>query len=71
MMVIGTIIGAAIGAVVAIEINNQSLLLVFLFIFAVLLFSTRGVNLGLVQIFFTPFIIVLLNVVYPGKWGVC
>jgi uncharacterized membrane protein YccC len=68
MMVIGTILGAAIGAALAIEISSPVLLLALLFLFSVLMFATRGVNLGVVQIFLTPFIIILLNILYPGKW---
>lgn len=28
--------------------------------------ATRGVNLGLVQVFFAPFVIVLLNIIFPA-----
>jgi uncharacterized membrane protein YccC len=30
------------------------------------MFATRGVNLGLVQVFFAPFVIVLLNIIFPA-----
>ena len=64
-MVLGTIAGALIGAAVLYS-NQLYLELALLGVFAVLMFASRGVNLGLVQIFLAPFIIVLLNFVYGG-----
>jgi hypothetical protein len=68
MIVVGTIAGAAIAGAITLEVSNVFLLEVLMFAFAVTLFSTRGVNLGLVQASFTPFIIILLNILYPGEW---
>jgi hypothetical protein len=67
-MAIGTVIGAMIGAAITLATSNFVVLTIFLFIFGLLMFSSRGVNLGLVQIFFAPFIIILLNILYPGEW---
>jgi uncharacterized membrane protein YccC len=67
MMVFGTIIGALIAAVITLENSNPYLRLVFLFSFAVMLYATR-VNVILTQIFLVPFIIILLNIYYPGEW---
>lgn len=67
-MIFGTLIGAAIGAVVAVEISNASMLELILLILGILLFSTRGVNLGLTQLFLAPFIIIVINLLYPGNW---
>jgi hypothetical protein len=68
MMVIGTAAGAVIAAAMTLEVGNVYLLEVMLFAFASAMFAVRGVNLGLFQVFFTPFIIILLNLLYPGQW---
>jgi hypothetical protein len=67
-MFLGTVVGAVIAAAVTLEISNLYFLSGILFIFALLAFTSRGVNLGLVQIFFVPFLIVLLNLAAPGHW---
>ena len=66
-MVLGTVIGAIMGAAVLFATNDIYIHLAFLLIFAVLMFALRGVNTALVQIFLAPFIIVLLNVIYSGQ----
>ena len=68
MMVFGTIIGALIAAVTTVENSNPYLRLVLLFSFAVMLYATMRVNVILTQIFLVPFIIILLNIYYPGEW---
>jgi Fusaric acid resistance protein-like len=68
MIVIGTIIGAIVAAAITLEIAAPYVLAILLFAFAVAMFATRGVNLALVQLFLTPFIIILLNILYPGEW---
>jgi hypothetical protein len=68
MMVIGTMAGAVIAAAVTLEISSVYLLEALLLLFGTAMFATRGVNLGLFQVFFTPFIIILLNLLYPGEW---
>ena len=68
MMVIGTITGAVIAAVIALGTSNIYLLLALLFSFAVVAFAVIGVNLILTQIFLAPFIIILLNIYNPGEW---
>jgi uncharacterized membrane protein YccC len=67
-MAMGTIIGAILAAAITLETNDISTLLPLLFVFAVLMFATRGVNVGIVQVFFTAFIIILVNILYPGEW---
>lgn len=67
-MAIGTIIGAIVAAAITLATNDISVLLPFLFVFAVLMFATRGVNIAIVQVFFTAFIIILVNILYPGDW---
>jgi fusaric acid resistance family protein len=61
MMIVGTIIGA-------LENSNPYLRLALLFSFAVMVFATMRVNVILTQIFLVPFIIILLNIYYPGEW---
>jgi hypothetical protein len=68
MMVIGTIAGAVIAAAITVEISGTYLLEGLLLAFAIAMFAARGVNLGLSQVLITPFIIILLNLVYPGQW---
>jgi len=67
-MAVGTIIGALIAAVITLETSDVYVLVPLMFAFAVLMFASRGVNVGLVQIFLVPFIIILLNIIYPGEW---
>lgn len=66
-MVLGTILGAVLGAAVVIGTKNIYLQLVFLSLFALMMFATSGVNLALVQVFLAPFIIILLNIIYVGR----
>jgi Fusaric acid resistance protein-like len=68
MMVFGTIIGALIAAVITLENGNPYLRLALLFSFSVMLYATMRVNVVLTQIFLVPFIIILLNIYYPGQW---
>jgi len=68
MMVIGTIAGAVVAGAITVEIANVYLLEGLLLGFATAMFATRGVNLGLSQVFLTPFVIILLNLLYPGQW---
>jgi fusaric acid resistance family protein len=68
MMAIGTIIGAFMAAAITLETGDVYVLLPLLFAFAILMFASRGVNFGLVQVFLTPFIIILINILYPGDW---
>lgn len=44
------------------------LLVPLLFCLYTLMFATRGVNLGLVQVSLTSAIIILINIFYPGQW---
>ena len=64
MIVVGTLAGALIAAWITFEVLNDYLLWVFLLVFSVAFYATRGMNLGLSQVFMTPFIIVLLNILY-------
>jgi uncharacterized membrane protein YccC len=61
MMILGTIAGALIAAVILLETTNFYLLLLVLFSFAVVVFATTGAILT--QIFLVPF----LNIYYPGE----
>jgi Fusaric acid resistance protein-like len=68
LIVIGTAVGAVIAASVTLTISGDYLLWAMLLAFSVALFATRAMNLGLTQVFITPFIIILLNIIYPGQW---
>ncbi|MDA4136938.1 MAG: FUSC family protein [Thaumarchaeota archaeon] len=68
MIVLGTVVGATMAAFVTLGITNDYLLWTLLFLFSVGQFATRGMNLGLTQVFNTPFLIILLNILYPGEW---
>ncbi|MGA9154145.1 MAG: FUSC family protein [Candidatus Nitrosopolaris sp.] len=68
MMIIGTIAGALIAAVITLETSNLYLVLALLFSFAVVVFATMRVNIILTQIFLVLFIILLLNIYYPCEW---
>ena len=70
LLAAGTAAGALIAAVITIAIgsNDVYLLTLVLFVLGILLFSSRGVNFGLMQLFLTSFIIVLLNIAFPGEW---
>jgi uncharacterized membrane protein YccC len=64
----GCIGGALIAALVILSTGNLDLLLGLLFMFAILMYAVRGVNTGLMQIFLVPFIIILINLIFPGQW---
>lgn len=66
-IVVGTVVGAIVAAGVTLGVSNIYALEAFLLLFAVFMFATRGVNLGLIQVFFTPFIIILINILFPGQ----
>jgi hypothetical protein len=68
MIVLGTFAGAVIAAAITLGISNSYVLGGLMLVFGTVMFATRGVNLGLSQLFFTPFIIILLNILYPGEW---
>jgi uncharacterized membrane protein YccC len=42
------------------------LILTLLFVFSLLMFALRGVNLGIAQVFFGAFVMVLLNMIFPA-----
>jgi Fusaric acid resistance protein-like len=64
----GTVVGAAIAAALTLEMTSLYVLVPLLFVFLLLAFSSRGVNVGLVQIFIVPYIVILLNILYPNQW---
>ena len=68
MIVGGTIAGALMAAAITLSISDVYVLEACLLVFGTAMFATRGVNLGLTQVLITPFIIILLNLLYPGEW---
>ncbi len=68
ILITGTGIGAVVAAVVTLGTSTPAVLGVLLFGFAFVMYSSRLVSQALYQAFFTPFLIVLLNIIYPGDW---
>jgi Fusaric acid resistance protein-like len=68
ILVVGTVAGAMIAAAATLAIASMDILGGLLFVFAFAMFSLRLVNQALYQMFLTPFLIVLLNLIYPGSW---
>ena len=68
ILVVGTVAGAVIAAAATLAIASTETLVGLLFVFAFAMFSSRLVNQALYQMFLTPFLIILLNLIYPGSW---
>ncbi|MGA2665413.1 MAG: FUSC family protein [Nitrososphaerales archaeon] len=67
MRVLGTIAGAVLGFATTVLIGGSALAIVVpMFALAVGMFSTRNANYFVFTLFLTAFIILLLNVAYPG-----
>jgi len=69
MRVAGTAAGAMLALVVTLGTGEAWVLFGFLGAFAFLMFATRNVNLVIFTFFLTSFIIVLLNLAFPGSWN--
>ena len=70
LMVIGTVIGAVLAEAILVGVTNAYVLWLILLVFGVLLFATRGVNLGLTQVFMVPFIILIVDDLYHHQLAV-
>jgi len=68
MRVAGTAAGAMLGLAVTLASGNQLVLLASLAAIGFAMFSTRNVNLVIFTLFLTAFIIILLNIAFPGSW---
>ena len=68
ILVVGTVAGAMIAAAATLAIASTEILGGLLFVLAFAMFSSRLVNQALYQMFLTPFLIILLNLIYPGSW---
>ena len=68
ILVVGTAAGAVIAAAATLAVSSVEVLGGLLFVFAFAMFSFRLVNQALYQMFLTPFLIILLNLIYPGSW---
>jgi uncharacterized membrane protein YccC len=68
ILITGTGIGAVIAAAVTLGTTSIEVLGVLLFGFAFVMYSSRLVSQALFQAFLTPFLIVILNILYPGAW---
>jgi hypothetical protein len=69
-IVLGTVFGAAIAAGVTLAVSGVDVLIVLLFLFAFAMNATRFVNQVLFQALVTPFLIILLDIIYPGDWRI-
>jgi hypothetical protein len=67
-LVTGTGIGAVIAALITLATSSLWVLVVLMTIFAFGMFSARLVSQALFQSLVTPFLIILLNIIYPGEW---
>jgi len=67
-IVVGTVAGAMVAALVTLEITSVDVLVVLLFLFAFSMNASRFVNQALFQALVTPFLIILLDMIYPGDW---
>lgn len=67
-LVTGTGIGSVVAAVITLQTSNLWVLVALMAVFAFAMFSTRLVSQTLFQAFVTPFLILLLNIIYPGEW---
>lgn len=68
MRVLGTVAGAVLGFVTTLVVGGGGIIAVIpLFIFGVGMFSTRNVNYIVFTLFLTAFIIILLDLAYPGN----
>ncbi|MDE1821839.1 MAG: FUSC family protein [Euryarchaeota archaeon] len=65
--VVGTIGGAVIGFAVIANVGDPGELLPLLFVFCAALFALRYVNLALMMVFSTPYLLVVQNILYPGS----
>jgi uncharacterized membrane protein YccC len=68
VLVIGTTVGALVAAAVTLGMASLDVLEVLLFVFAFGMYASRLVNQALFQALLTPFLITLLNIIYPGDW---
>ncbi len=68
VLVAGTAIGSVIAAAITLETSNLAVLVAFMSIFAFAMNSSRLVSPALFQAFVTPFLIILLNIIFPGNW---
>jgi hypothetical protein len=68
ILITGTGIGAVVAAAVTLGTSSLNVLGILLFGFAFVMYSSRLVSQALFQAFLTPFLIVLLNILYPGDW---
>lgn len=67
-LVTGTGIGSVVAALITLQTSNLWVIIALMTVFAFAMFSTRLVSQALFQAFVTPFLILLLNVIYPGDW---
>lgn len=68
LRVAGTVLGAALTAVLVSQVTGRLPLIVAMFVLAALAFSLTPLNYGLGVVFLTPLIITLISLSDPGGW---
>lgn len=68
VLITGTGIGAVLAGGITAGSSNLDLLATLLFCFAFVMYASRLVSQALYQASLTPFLIILLNILYPGDW---
>jgi uncharacterized membrane protein YccC len=68
LRVAGTVLGAALTAVVVVGVTNTAELIALLFVLAVLAFSLMPLNYALGVVFLTPLVITLISLTSAGGW---
>lgn len=69
MRVVGTVAGALLALGITVSMGSSAWDAVPLFVLAMAMFSTRNASFMVFSLFLTAFIIVLLNLAYPGDQG--
>ncbi|MDA4118437.1 MAG: FUSC family protein [Thaumarchaeota archaeon] len=67
MRVMGTAAGALIGLLLTLDTGSVLVLFCFLSVFSFAMFATRNMNMVIFTLFLTAFIIILLNLSFPGS----
>jgi uncharacterized membrane protein YccC len=68
LRVAGTVVGAALTALVMVSVTDRTELIVLMFVLSVLAFSLMPLNYALGVVFLTPLIIVLISITSTGGW---
>jgi len=67
---LGSVLGGAVGLLLAVFLRNIVVLDLLLVVFAVLAYSHSPRSYSLFTLFLTPFVVLMLNIVEPGDWQI-